>query len=108
MANLKGFGEDTTKDNQSKRRGHVDASNDLNAAAFNLDDMIVPNQNKKKRRELVSVYFYPEDMDKLKTLSVSYDSPVSKIIEDCMLKLTAEVEVDQEKVDKYNESKNNK
>ncbi len=101
---------DDIQEGRSKKK-HVNndkLQEELKMQEFNLEDIITPNQNNKKKRELVSVYFYKEDMDKLKTLSVKHNSPISKIIEECMQKLTANVVIEEEKVEEYNKSKNSK
>lgn len=71
----------------------------------NIESIVTHNQNKKKRRELVSVYFNEDDMNKLKTLSMNVDSPISKIIEECMQKLVANTEVNDDKVKEYDNLK---
>ena len=79
---------------------------------FELDNVITRDVNNKRKREIVSVYFYPDVMDKLKVLSVQYNSPISKVIEDCMIGITKNSQVDEKIVAEYDrqreEEKNNK
>lgn len=100
--------DDIKTGKSTKKHVKNELQDELKVQEFSLEDIITPNQNNRKKRELVSVYFYKEDMDKLKTLSVNHNSPISKIIEECMQKLTANVKVEEEKVEQYNKSKNSK
>ena len=98
----------------NKNSGSKVKTNDIETEIGNiaLDNVITRDVNNKRKREIVSVYFYPDVMDKLKVLSVQYNSPISKVIEDCMKSITKNTQVDKKIVAEYDrqreEEKNNK
>ena len=110
MSNLDNMMNDVPEINKgtSKRtKTTIDAGSKNIDIDFSQEELVDLVTERKKKREALSVYFDSDVMDKLKTISMSTKphTSISKIVENLVCKVFADVEIDKQKVKKYDSKK---